>query len=418
MDSVRVYSLCKSGSRYACALAMCILIAISSCLTGFAAPVLQEPAGNSDVERRLNDELIQAWINQLTSDDFGIRESARNHLLSGGTQVLPHLKKNLDATNSELRLSIARLYEMITDEVASNQIESFLGRKSSLPGWQIFKIHYGNTDENRRLYAEVFRGNQDLIEQLERADSSRSELLDRLIRTQEGELSHSSRPNIGQLPVLATVVSELFEKTRRANSSVETGRIPLQVQISLAQLIADPGFVKWINEPNQTNTIVLRSIASWVTATTDSPILISSKISVAHVLGLRESIPLCLQCIDSRDIPAANRRTAMELLVRFGDHNHVAALEKHIEDSLLVYRASPNANRLAREATATCQMGDVALASLILIVGQDLQRFGFAQAGTSQGRRLPNVNQLVFTDDDARQKARQKWREYRAANLD
>jgi hypothetical protein len=103
---------------------------------------------------------------------------------------------------------------------------------------------------------------------------------------------------------------------------------------------------------------------------------------------------------------------AILAIARLGDKSHVEAIEPFIQDAThSTHRRVGDDNRLV-----AVQVRDVALAALVHLTGQEYTDYQFRHIQPNP-QTVFTANSACFESDDDRQKALQRWRDYRAGKL-
>jgi hypothetical protein len=124
-------------------------------------------------------------------------------------------------------------------------------------------------------------------------------------------------------------------------------------------------------------------------------------------LELKEGLELALKVLKERVVKSRGLGGAMTTVGKLGTKQHLAALELFLDDKTVVGNFA-----LARERGVT-ELRDVALAMAVHLTGQDHRGYGFVFS-QHNGHLKFYANFLGFHNDEERDKAFAKWKEWKA----
>lgn len=357
---------------------------------------------NPDIEQ------VRRLVLQLADPDFGVRQAAHRQLLNMGTACLPVLKEYREAADNELRLSVVRLSERIRDAAHESAIDDFLKHQVDLPGWDRFRELSDDNTASRRLFSQVYREQRAGLLELTDPGADLPGLLDRWLADRAGASDPPARPDRYRRVLISLAVAGIFGAL-----PPEKGAAP-SLQIRLGQWLSTAAHRKMLEDPDY-GRLCRRAAITWIRAPEANPVVLPAKISAASSLDLPEGLDTAIQCLQMDDIPGLHRRAAISMVARMGRAEHIPVLESLLDDKLVVYRGTGR-DPEGRLVTYTGQMGDVALAALVCLTGQEYGDYGFVADRQDDLRRPLPLTLAGFPSGDDREAARQRWIEYRNSN--
>jgi hypothetical protein len=129
-------------------------------------------------------------------------------------------------------------------------------------------------------------------------------------------------------------------------------------------------------------------------------------ILAAHY-GLKDGLVAAQNVLRDGASPTVVRQIAIFAVAKLGDEGHLPLLERLLQDETVC------AARRVDDVEFVTQIRDVALAALIHLTKLDPQDFGLVRTKL-QGTFLVDAENVGFADEDKREQALQRWRQYRA----
>lgn len=384
----------------------CGLVATAILLVGDRAarghqPVATEPAKPAPTARPpVPPERIEALVRELGSDQFAVREKATRELIALGIVTREALKRAMLEADAEVRTRAREILGQVCELDFQNRLEAFSAdydgsHKQTLPGWGQFSAQYGAGRVARQLFVEMQRAEPALLASLDEGSKAAAEALN--------ERVHDILNGDGEgLSNLGTKASLLFVG---AAAGVEVDRLgSTNLYPYLVQSIYQ-GYAKSPLWPGLLRKIVGR----WITKD-DTPGTASQNLIFAVQLELKEeALLVATRVVTSVDAAAGSKQMAILIVGRYGNHSHLAILEKLLADATACDPA-PTENV---PQPIELQIRDVALAVLLHLTDQDLREYGFPSAQPF-GQNVFQSSTLTFANPAAREAALKKWAAWRA----
>jgi hypothetical protein len=144
--------------------------------------------------------------------------------------------------------------------------------------------------------------------------------------------------------------------------------------------------------------------------------ILQQRLSIISTAGLEEALPLPLAVIGGeapyKRTQPFTRAVAALVIGQFGRAEHVDRLEPLLADT-----STWNGNGLQQQVPGqqAVQVRDVALVVMLQLTGQKPADYGYVNA-RSQPQRSFQLQSLYRDNDQQRNEAIAKWRQWRAAN--
>lgn len=368
-----------------------------------AAAIVSSAAPAAASDQRASEQRIAALVRDLGSDKFATREKATRELIELGIVTREALERAVDDPDAEVRVRARAVLEIVCDADFQRRLDAFSAdydgsRHRTLPAWDRFSHEFGGSRLARELFVEMQRAEPDLLAAVASGTKPASETLaerarDILEGHDEVQLS------------LGTLASFLFVGSAEGVKVEEQGA---------AQLF--PYIVQLTYQRNGKSAywpVVLKKLVGGWLAKDTSPSNANQNLILAAHLELRtEALAVAERILTGDDKQFMSRMMGILVMGRYGGKPQVAVIEKLLEDATPCQARPENI-----PASAQIQMRDVALAVLLQITGQDLEKYGTLspQPYTAMGFQAPT---FLFEDDQARQAALAKWAAWRAEHPD
>jgi hypothetical protein len=128
--------------------------------------------------------------------------------------------------------------------------------------------------------------------------------------------------------------------------------------------------------------------------------------------GMKEALPLLLKLIAKKDANSHARAQVLASLPKLGGKEHIPFLDQYLTDTTSVGKIQFG-NAGGGVQSLEVQLRDVAMGVQIQLSGQKLADYGIENRFGGGGSHYS----YGFPDDEAREAAHKKWREWRAKNL-
>ena len=271
-------------------------------------------------------------------------------------------------------------------------------RDFGLAGWRKFRALVGDTPINRALFIEMHRNEAELIQAVQQGPSvAKSALVQRyqqLARWKQGQRFQQEQ---SKLP-LGTVVALLFAVT---DEQVRLRDLEQELPNYLFQQASGIGKYR---------DAIRRLLGRWVQGLEIESVYPALYLSLFYAVP--EGLVPAEKVLAETKVTETPRAGAVEgphryrlmfaifVTARFGTRKHLDLLEPLLQDA-------------SRTPYGKVEIRDLALAALLHLSEKNLVEFGFL-------RHRPNPtfvfepNRLLFESSEARDKAIQRWRDYRA----
>ena len=375
----------------------------------FAIAQLATPAIRSNDATQGQIELL---VQRLGGPKYAIRKKANDQLLQYGQLALPIVKDHLDHPNAEIRIRCQKIQRSIEARLREQQIVGFLTKAAEmeeqvLPGWSQLRTIAGDSERSRKWLARMLRNNWKLVETLVRAESADA------VQAQMEKLSKwrrrvAIRPTPEELATLMLVATEMDTQGRQ------------QLSAMLLQFAPKP------KESDSWSDPVFRKLAGHTILQCDTEKDANQAIYLALRRDMAEGLAPAMAILDNTTSPPSTVQFAILAVARFGDEQHVSALESQLGNTAICFnrpfarRKIDNIRQTKTDETAkeqfVVQVRDVAVAAALHLLSQDPRHFGFANAQRNTFSVF-QANSLGFTTDEQRQATFAKWRDFRENNV-
>jgi hypothetical protein len=190
---------------------------------------------------------------------------------------------------------------------------------------------------------------------------------------------------------------------------------------SLTSLMSASGFTTAARGTDDRSRVYRAIAVAWLNSR-DEPREMYQCLSIARTLDLPDqACTLAARLLVMPGVTASYRGRAASHLAAYGDKRHLALLRKAANQTLVVYtvRITPLVEG-AEELLYEVQLRDLVLAVSLLMTGQKLEDYGFADryGGSASDRNSFTYSRYYFTTDTARKAAFAKWEKWQQANPD
>lgn len=360
-----------------------------------------------------SDEQIGRWIEQLSDDSYVARHSAADRLLAAGMAARGALVGVADGPDPETRAAARRLVALIDRTEFSHRLDAFAadtdGRLgATLPGWKAFTELVGDDVRARALFVDMQRAEAPLLAQVfgHPANERNRSWEDRLTRLLRGRVVVDRRHG----PPLGSCATMLFLGTLPKPVPSD------QAAMDLARITEFPA-TRAALQNDERRDAVRRLVTAWIVhcANRNNAVL-QQRLRISLTYGLVDAVPLAIAVVSDPEyltVSPSVRVLAILAIGKLGGPEQVDVLEPLLNDTTVCLRG--RVRRGAGQLPPEVQIRDVALAVMLQLTGQDLQKYGFP-AVRRHVRTLFTPETLYLPSDDKRAAAIEKWRRWRAAN--
>jgi hypothetical protein len=356
-----------------------------------------------------SDAQIAAWVRELGSPSFAVRQRATRELIDSGIAAREALEKAGNDPDAEVRMRARSILAVVFESDFRDRLEAFSadndGRhKKTLPGWEQFVTHFGSGGLARQMFVDMQRAEPELLEALTKGGKPASDALEE--RCQNVIQQAMQNPSGGRLS-LGSVASLLLVGASE-NVSVDE---QLGVQF-YPWLIYQPVFQRVFQKNSQNGdwAPMLRKLLGLWVAKDGSPTVVAENLKFAAMFELKdEALTIATRVLADEHSPATTRQPAILLVGKFGRKEHLPILEKLLADesSCGAFQAAGNPPRQVE-----LQVRDIALAVLVQLTGQNMGDYGYV-AAQPHPTTVFQINTLIFAQPAQRDTALKKWARWR-----
>jgi hypothetical protein len=344
---------------------------------------------------------IVKLVRELGASTFITRQHAQRRLVEFGLQAKRALETACDDPDHEIQNRARAALAAIDDVDFHVRLGAFLiaddaGDDYGLAGWPRFRSLVGAGGVARRLFADMQRGERDLLDTADRSPMQAGALLDARCQVAEGQTqgSDADRQPALSLATMAAIVFVASDRDVPVSDHAGNCINGFVNQTALTQAL----------QARHTSAIVRGLLGAWVSRPFERDDVTGYRnLIVAMQYNLKEAVAPALALIDPPGGRPDWEQHAILAVGKLGGREHVTALLPLLDDE----RSTVVPDRTGRESDT--QIRDVALAAMIHLTEQKLADYGFVHA-----KRNPlflfNSNTLGFNDPAAREAAIKKWR--------
>ncbi|MEQ8790782.1 MAG: hypothetical protein RIC55_31075 [Pirellulaceae bacterium] len=370
-----------------------------------AASAQPSPAGpGSSLKKPATGQLSpRERVLRLGDDDFTVREQAAAKLLEAGASAVAALEEGAVSNDREIRYASQRLLAAIRRSAFEERLAAFArdGEEAvggQLPAWDVYRQLLGNSEQSRQLFVEMQRAEPQLLAAIDKGrreaayqTNLRCEVLQREMQVYNREIS------------LATVASLLL-------AAGHPQVVLPQQSGSLLYSYCYQGGVRAALAGGDYEPQVRKLLGRYIAQSDDTTAY--QGLVLATQYEIKEGLEPALRILrDTNQQPYAIQ-FAILAIARLGDKQQMEAVEPFLADATHVtHRRVGDDNRLV-----AVQVRDVALAALVHLSGQDYRDYGYRHIQPNP-QTVFTANSACFENDADREKAVQRWRDYRAGKL-
>jgi len=361
------------------------------------------PAAELTAEEKVK---VRALIQQLGDRSYKARETAANQIVEYGRAAEPLLREALNHPMPEVRTRCARLLPIAMQHDLEKLIKAFLddkeGKKPTpLAGWERFKEVAGKDEAARELFVDLHRvegGFMDLVEHDPAAAAAKMS-----IKCQEFMQARNFGQNVGTPTQVALMLFALLHPKLKVDPNSQNFFSSGLYTMSFNQrgkevLKENPAVRKMLVQYMQNSHQNMGHQFIWIIAN----------------IELKDAADIVRRHIKSAERDPYTRSFAIATLGKIGNRSDIVELLPLLEKT-----ESIGSVQFGNGSAIHTQLRDVALASLILLSGQDLSDYNFAYLKAfNNGMGRMNFNfalspgMLGFNDDATRTAAIKKWRDW------
>jgi hypothetical protein len=345
---------------------------------------------------------VKRLIDQLGHKKFAEREAAARTLLALGLPAFGPLKEAGRHADPEVRFRSAKILAELRQRDFQRRLQAFsanleTSEEYELPGWQEYRRLVGDTRDTRDLFVKMQSDDPRLMQSLEHGPRAAAEMLDH--RSLQLLQPFGDQPTLEITLGGAAAFLFLAGRAEVPPSDIGAGgvyRVCVDEEVRSA-LSGGP-----YQEP-------LREMLSTWIGRESSANMEYQKLLLAMQFDLKAGLAPAVQVLEQPGHPPHLRQQAMVAVAKFGDAAHIGLLERYLSDETQYPQ-----RQLERPKGIQTEMRDVALAALVTLTRQNFQDYGMSHV-TAAPSFVFLPQSCGFDSAEARQKALEKWRAYRAA---
>jgi hypothetical protein len=382
----------------------CTMRCRSYLAAGLVVAFLSAPRADADVSLTpAQRDQAKTWVRQLGERSYKIREQAQNKLLEMGKAAIPLLEEGAKESDLELSSRCKRLLELAQRTDTEVALALYMSKHDDsrllkLPSWDRFSKMIGTDGTAKKLYVDMYCAESTMLSDMDRNPREFGpRLLAHLQEIQRNMYTPFGRAN----PIPHHRVLALLFMATDPNVTKD-----IQSFYLLNNLFYQQHIQQGFRDNAGSRKLLMAFLEQRNNANTAQQIFY-----IAKQLGLKEALPMALKSVNDKTVPGYTRGAALLFIGQMGGKEHIKDIEKLLEDTTNL--------QTVRFGTTTinAQMRDVALASLILLSGQNAQEYNFPYLQQFHGIRadfnLPPYY-YGFSDDAGRQTALKKWKDSQA----
>jgi hypothetical protein len=336
-----------------------------------------------------------ALVRKLGDERFATRELATTQLIQMGLAAHRALEEGRRQADREIRFRCERILSIVEDMDFQRRLAAFVagrsGEECGLPCWRRFREAFGGEAEARALFVEMQKAEYKLLEAVERGPEGVAKLAElRCVTLQQ------SQNTARQVP-LGSVVALLFAGTTADVT------LPMQAQNALSSFCYQQAVIEAMNDAGKAK-LLRPLLGAWVKC--GEGWAAQQNMSLAIRYDLKEGLVPAIKVIQAQGNQPYLRMQGVMTVVKLGDSSHLALLESLLEDT-----AKCSVQRVNNVQFET-QIRDVALAAILVMKKQDPKQFGFDRFQDVPQSGI-NVSTVGFENDEKRNQALAKWREFK-----
>ena len=348
-------------------------------------------------QKTLDPAQIADRIARLRAPSFRERLQAEEECRKTGPAALPALNEALKSPDPELRRRAQQLIELIEVDGVGESIDAFLapGSTTTLPGWSLVDDLIVDSPEFRAAYADILRGNTQLIRALAHPNLISDELQRQLNSVGMNAGSGAQGISIASTSALLLMLIHP-EANYTEDLATRTGNV------------IRSGVIQG-NNPTPPGQLLQALATRWIVLPKAGAAYV--RLDIAMRLKLPEAVSPAVEMLQQKT-NQHQLSTAFVAIIRFGGGAEMSVVEGMLSDSFeLNSGRGPN-----NQKNQSTQLRDLALATLIEMNKLDPAQFGMG-ALNRDSDRLVNSVLVSFESDAQREAAFEKWSAWSGKNL-
>jgi hypothetical protein len=358
-----------------------------------------------------------ALVKLLGHDSYKIRKQAERDLIDLGRGAKDALQAGLASDDPEIRRACAMIFPIAMEKELEAKIAAFLAdkegkQKHDLPGWERFNKLVGATAESRRLFVDMHRVADGLLDPQDKDPAAQAQKF----QGRAMQLQQMMYGNADGIPVM--VPAECIAKLLLVGTDAA---LPLNANAHnyVFSLLYQDSFRQAMTSGDR-GEIMRKLLVGYMMTRTDQN-SVNQILNLAMNYNFKEFVDVAAKAAQDKQGFAHNRGMAITVLARLGGKDQMPAIRKLLDDATEIgtYNTTlPNAGRIK----VTTQIRDVALATLVRLSGQQLGDYSY-DAFTNNPRLGVDPTQyfspmyLGFSEAKKRDAAFAKWKDWEAKQM-
>jgi hypothetical protein len=347
---------------------------------------------------------IDVLVQDLGSEKFAVRQRASRELIRLGIATKDALEQAAASGDAEVRLRARKILSQVVAADFNQRLEAFAGdhdggASQALPAWGKFSAQFGTSRPARQLFVEMQRAEPELLAAYEEGPEQATVAINERTR----QIMDGQRESLGQLGTLATLLFVGGADKVRVDEDGCLHIYPYVVQTTYHRnnkTALWPGLLK-------------KMVGQWVAKDT-TPSMTNQNLTLAAQLDLKnETLAIATRVLASTESPPGSKQISILMIGRFGDEEDLSLIEKLLNDQTSCGKVS--VEQPPRQVDL--QIRDIVLAAMLHMTGQNLHEYGYHSV-QEFAPTVFQVGTLGFADEETRNLALKKWRQWRAEHPD
>lgn len=345
-------------------------------------------------EQSADREQIRALVQQLGAKSFADRTSASKAIIKYGVGARAALLEAMQNDDLEIRYRAERVLEAVELDDQERRLKLYLEEEENssddlLPTLGRFRRTIGTDEAARQLFVRMQRAEPRLFRLSEPGGREFEEALER--RAVAIQFNHRH---------VETRKKSIINVAALLYLTADPGvALPAQVMQQVYSFLHFNEFRTAMNAGDQGR--VMRSIVSvWIEK--PEPATQYQKITYSLQQGFPQGLSPAVRMLQGKG-GGTQLQYAMLAVARFGNKKHIPLVESRLKDRTVL-----TVSRSKNKVTYSCELRDVALATLIKLTGQDPKPYGFPRL-RKHSTYVYSTNSTGFADDASRDKALSVW---------
>ncbi|MEZ6061477.1 MAG: hypothetical protein R3C19_14120 [Planctomycetaceae bacterium] len=367
----------------------------------FSGIVASTAAAQSDStnDNTVGDEVVLRLIANLDADSFRLRQQATRDLVEIGEPAAEPLRQLRQTGSPEQRLRAEFVLAQIQNHsfsvlLAELQASPSAGLASRLPCWDRFSELAGSDPRAVAFFISLLAAEPQLFTACQKNRAS----VPALLRARVSELQESLAPG----PLTDSDASAESIAAVLLISGDRTVRLPGATSTTVSMLALSDVLKSKLSPADAEAELYRRLAGAWVLREGIAP---QRPLLLAQTYRLPEGPPLARRVLKTA-LRGTNGWYAMTLLAQQGSRDDLPLLESLFDNHQILFAATQNPD----EDAYRVEIGDVALATSLVLRGEDPRRFGFPDV-TPQRPYSMALDSTGFATEAARSAAVEKYRE-------